>query len=156
MTTADLITNVLEEISKRFYGQSRVREFQRDLTALSRAIARYGYECHSRGWELEAVAIQEDLLALLRSMVPNQAKIEYLPIYLEGAVDRHIRLRAEELQAAAVAAESVVKRTMAGVRVGEAPAALSTTAALAALYRDLRFGRKRHAAAPVARQLGLI
>lgn len=151
-----LIETVLRAIQVQFYGRDRLREFMRDRPALIKAVARYGFECDHRGWAFEADAIQRDLLELLRSMLDKRAEIGYMPIYLEGAVDRHIRIRAEELREAALQADGLVKRTMAGVRVEAAAPQMNATTALATLYRDLRAGRKRkQAPTKVQDQLGL-
>ena len=63
MTVAELIDTVLRRIAADFYA-GRDQEFFRDQHALTRAIARYGVECQSRGWEFMPQVMQEDLLAL--------------------------------------------------------------------------------------------
>lgn len=100
MTVADLIFEVLTLIRNQFYAD-RVREFKRDERALMKAITRYGYECNRRHWQFQTQFIFKELSALLLKIRTRGAQIEYLPVYLEGAVDRHIRTRAEELSAEA-------------------------------------------------------
>jgi len=136
MTVADLIEDVLRALHRDFYAD-RPREFFRDQYALTRAIARYGVECHSRGWEFLADSIRDDLLLLLKQIRKNKADINYLPVYLEGAVDRHVRLRAEELSAAAKITRNISQKVVAGIK----PAAVREATAvetLAALYHAQR------------------
>lgn len=101
MTIPELISSVLNNLRNQFYGPDRVREYKRDERQLIKAIARYGHECNQRGWFFEADFILRDLLQLLLKIRTSGAEIGYLPVYLEGAVDRHIRSRAEELSAKA-------------------------------------------------------
>jgi hypothetical protein len=145
MTVPELITDLLRRIRSTDWYHGRDREFKRDERALLKAIARYGYACNERGWSFEPDQIFQDLVALLRQIVNQQADVKYFPIYLEGAVDKHIRVRAEELnarskQARAVArlASQVVVDTQV-VRV-VAPTAVET---LDALYRQLKQPRRR-------------
>jgi hypothetical protein len=153
MTIPSLIDRVLDNIKWSFYGDRR-REFLRDRQALLKAIARYGYDCEARGWDLDAELIASELLALLAQVRERRAEIEYLPVYLEGAVDRRIRIRAEELSAEAKRMDNQVKRTLAGVRVGEPPPR-SDTETLADVYRQLRTGRPKKRVKP-AQQLNLL
>ena len=136
MTVAVLIADVLGRIRQSFY-RDRTREFTRDHRSLMKAVARYGYECEKRGWEFEITAIRAELVGLLHSIISKRAEIQYLPVYLEGAVDRHIRTRAEELSAAATKIGSVTKLALQTVRVADVrePTPVET---LAMLYRDLR------------------
>lgn len=144
MTVPELIKDVLRRIRAldRYHG--RDREFMRDQHALQRAIARYGYACHERGWSLAPDAILADLVALLRQIVEQDADIKYFPIYLEYAVDRHVRTRAEELSAQAKSARSVPRlaaRAVAGIPVVQV-VERSAVEQLAMLYRDLKPRRK--------------
>jgi hypothetical protein len=101
MTVSELIDQVLQSIARDFYGETRIREFMRDRTPLMKAIARYGYTCTQRGWSFEVPHILKEVMEVLISMRDKQAEIKWLPKYLEGAIDRHIRQRAEELSAQA-------------------------------------------------------
>jgi len=141
MTIPDLIHTVLRDIRLRFYGD-RTMEYCRDKQALLKAIARYGYACDSRGWDLQPEYIARDIIALLKQIQTQGGPKGYLPVYLEGAVDRHVRLRAEEIQAEAAALDGRVTRTMAGVRVGHGPVE-NTTATLATIYRQLNARPRR-------------
>jgi hypothetical protein len=152
MTLECLMDTVLRSVRCQFYGD-RMREFLRDRHALSRAVARYGYECEQRGWEFDAEFIASEFRILLLQIRETTADIAYLPIYLEGAVDRRIRLRADEISAEAKRLSSQVRRTVAGVRVSSAPVP-SATSTLAALYQQIRTGRPKRTA-PAAKQLGL-
>lgn len=140
MTVPELISDLLRRIRSldRYHG--RDREFKRDERALMKAISRYGYACAERGWHFQPNEILGDLVALLRQIVNQNADIKYFPIYLEGCVDKHIRTRAEELNARAKAAKAtprLVEKTLADksvVRVVE-PTAVEL---LATVYRDLK------------------
>lgn len=145
MNVPELISDVLRRIQSTDWYHGRVREFARDRNALQRAIARYGYACNERGWQFEPEEIHRDLVGLLRDIVNKGADIRYFPIYLENAVDRHIRQRAEELNDRAKRAKrpaAVTARVVSGtevVRVIE-PTAVQL---LDTLYRDLRARRKK-------------
>ena len=146
MTVPDLINDMLRRIRSLDHYHGREREFMRDLTALQRAIARYGYACHERGWAFEPPAILADLVALLRKIVEQNLPIKYFPLYLEGAIDRHVRTRAEELNAQAKAARSVPRlaaKAVAGVPVVSVVVTPSATEMLAVMYRDLKARRHR-------------
>lgn len=153
MTVSELIQDMLRRIRSldRYHG--RDREFKRDERALMKAISRYGYACAERGWHFQPNEILGDLVALLRQIVNQNADIKYFPIYLEGCVDKHIRTRAEELNARAKAAKAtprLIEKAMSDksvVRVIE-PTAVEL---LDKVYRDLASRRKIKAAKPVAK-----
>jgi hypothetical protein len=111
MTVTQLIANVLDKIRRDFY-RDRAREYKRDERALMKTIARYGYECNQRGWYFEAQFIYQDLLKLLLAIRTAEADIQYLPVYLEGAIDRHLRQRAEEFSAQAKAIDGRCHRIL--------------------------------------------
>lgn len=144
MTVAELVAEVVNCVRNSFYSDRPPRDFKRDERAIMRAIARYGVECERRGWHFQADFIFHELLQLLKSIRTNGADIQYLPVYLEGAVDRHIRLRAEDLHAQAKAAKNVdvlARKTMAGVQVVQVVEKTSVET-LAALYSDLKKRQK--------------
>jgi len=117
---AVLIDTCLTYLRTHFYQDAPKRSYHRDEQALVKAIARYGHECHRRGWEFEPLEIQKDVIKVIRTMLDRADEIQYLPIYLEGAIDRHIRLRAEELSAKAKAKKTVpalVAKKLDGVQV---------------------------------------
>ena len=136
MTVPDLITLVLGAIRNQFYAD-RVREFKRDERALLKAVASYGYECQQRGWHFDAPAILRDLMSLLNELKLNSEAIGYLPVYLHGAVRRHIGQRAEELQSQARTIRPKVTRVVSGVSSVQAVIEPSSTEILSTLYRDL-------------------
>lgn len=154
MTVPDLISETLLRVRRAFYA-GRVREFKRDERALTRAIARYGYACAQRGWSFGVREIEAELAALLLRIREQRADIRYLPVYLEGAVDRHIRLRAEELSARAKRTAPHVNRVLAGVQTVTAVIEPSPVEVLALLYRDLR-ARRRKPAPRVPAQTSLL
>lgn len=141
MTIPDLIDLVLNAIRNQFYAD-RVRDFKRDERALTKAIARYGYECHQRGWEFDQKHILAALMKLLNEIKRSDADIDYLPLYLDGAVKRHIGQRAEELSAAAKSTPLNVARLVKGVKAVEAIREPSATEILATVYNDLRRRRR--------------
>lgn len=154
MTVDALIAKLLHQIRWVFYTHDE-RGYHRDERNLSQAIARYGYECHSRGWDLEPEFIHRDLAALLVQVQASFDRRKYLPIYLEAAVDRHIRLRAEELQAEARRVAPKVQKLFASVRSVECRR-ITDTEILATVYRDLRRQTKRRRKNPRSKQLSLI
>lgn len=94
---ADLIQTLLGAIRGQFYAD-RTREFMRDSHALRQAIARYGAECSMRGWQFNPQFVLKDILELLNAVKRQGTEsVQYLPKYLEGAIDRHVKLRAEKL-----------------------------------------------------------
>lgn len=101
MTVPEIIANVLDKIRRDFYGDARIREFMRDQRQLMKAIATYGYECNERGWNFEPDFIYQELMKLLLEIRTAEADVQYLPVYLAGAIRRHIGQRAEELSAKA-------------------------------------------------------
>jgi hypothetical protein len=153
MTVPELIADVLRRIQSTDWYHGRVREFARDQRALTKAIARYGYACNERGWHFQPNEILADLVGLLRDIVNKGADIQYFPLYLESAVDKHIRQRAEELNERAKRAkrpDALTTKIIQGtevVRVVEK----SAVEVLDTLYRDLKAQRKakvKRAAAP--------
>jgi hypothetical protein len=137
MTIPELIERVLGAIRSQFYAD-RPREFLRDERALTKALCRYGHECHQRGWDFAAEDIRADLMKLLNEIKRTGAKIGYLPVYLEGAVTRHIGQRAEELSALAKSRSAVLptaKRLVNSMNVVTAVVEATNTHMLAAFYQ---------------------
>jgi len=151
MTVAELIEDVLRRIQSTDWYHGRIREFARDRRALTKAIARYGYACAERGWHFQPEVILKDLLSVLRDIVEKRAAVDYFPIYLEGAIDKHIRQRAEELSELAKQSKSVeanARRIMAGQNMVQMVQPTSVEV-LDKLYRDLK-RRKVKRQPPVA------
>ncbi len=149
MSVDQLITEVLTNLRNHFYADKRPRDFLRDRTALMRAIARYGYECEKRNWQFDAAYIFRDLMALLlqirtadQSHHP-QSSILYLPVYLEGAIDRHIRQRAEELSAHAKTIAPKIAKLTTNLKTVEAIREKTDTEILGALFKTLRKPRRQ-------------
>lgn len=157
MSVDSLIDLVLERIYRDHYaGKARQREWPASQQALTKAIARYGYECRGRGWEFEPDAIWAELMRILDTMVKNSLRIEtWFPVYLESAIDRHIRLRAEELSAEAKredrrgmdkagsrTAAKLAGLVVADLRIGEIRQP-TTVEVLDKLYRDLSTRRRK-------------
>jgi len=120
MTVPELIANVLENVLRHFYtdlqtGTVRIHEYKRDERQLIKAIATYGHECNQRGWQFQADFIYRDLTQLLLKIRTSGAKIEYLPVYLAGAIRRHIGTRAEELNAQAKAMDNRVAQVLSTI-----------------------------------------
>ncbi len=151
MTVADLIINVLGAIRGQWYAD-RVGEFHRDKQALTKAIARYGHECASRGWDFEPRFVQRELLDVLNEIKRTGAEIKYLPAYLEGAVDKHVRQRADELSAAAKTVGPRAAKILRGAERVAAVVEQKPVEALALLYQDLRRRQRQARAARGARR----
>jgi hypothetical protein len=156
MTVAALIEIILRHIRQDFYGDHD-REFFRDRLALTKAIARYGFECNSRHWEFSTEAIRADLLKLLNTMRDKKCDIAYLPTYLEGAVDRHIRFRADELNDLGKDGRNIISKTMDGIKPADVREA-TPVETLGALYKDLKQRRRKRKTAklPTAKQEELL
>jgi hypothetical protein len=141
MTVDALIEIVLRQIRDDFYGQ-RDREYFRDQRALTKAIARYGFECNFRHWEFSTEDIRKELVKLLNSMRDKASDIAYLPTYLEGAIDRHIRFRADELNERGKDGRNIIGKTMGAIK--PAPIREATPVEiLGTLYKDLKQRRRR-------------
>lgn len=131
------------------------REFQRDLPRLRMAILRYGKECSDRGWEFDLNHFEKALVGLLNNALPRAEHIEYLPLYLENAVRRHVDQRADALNEKAkkeMGVDHLTGRVLAKVQrvVGElvgAPRPMSATELAAELYSKLRSDAKAAAMA---------
>jgi len=151
MTIPELMTRVLDAIRNQFYAD-RPREFLRDERALSKAVARYGYECHRRGWEFSAEDIRRDLMDLLNQIKRLNADIGYLPVYLEGAVARHIGQRAEELSVKAKYARPQVDKIVTGLQSVKVVIQATNVEMLSAFYlHQKQVQRQRRAARKPAR-----
>jgi hypothetical protein len=136
MTVDQLIAEVLNNLRNHFYAE-RVREFKRDERQLMKAIARYGYECERRGWHLQAEFICSDLITVLRKIRTGKAVIEFLPVYLEGTVDKHIGQRAEELSMQAKQTAQRAPELVKGLKSVTAIIEPTTVEVLGKLYVDL-------------------
>ena len=155
MTVEDCITTLMDRIRGDRYA-GRDREFLRDSRFLQQAIARYGAECDRRGWEFEAAKIWAEINKVLDTMRDRAVRV-WFPRYLEAAIDRSVRLRAEELsrEAKEVAPKvtRVVSRTQ-GVVVVEK----TDVEVFAILYRALARQKPKHAGGrkPAEPQLNLM
>jgi len=135
--------------------QGRVR-FAKDQNSLVKAIMRFGYVCHQRGWDFDAAEIVTPIMNVIRSVKDREKEIRiYLPIYLERAIDMHVRMKAEEYNACAKSKKivvSVVTRAIHGTTKVEAIREPSHTELCAAAYGDrkhvIRQNLKRAKAAP--------
>lgn len=151
MRVEELIAQVLAVLRNQHY-QDRIREFKRDETALTRAIALYGHECHRRGWEFDAGFICRQIVEILRKVKVADVSVQYWPVYLTEAIKRHLGERAEELSAQAKSIRRKTQVVMDGVQA-VVVMERTDTEVLAALYRDLRRA-KRVARPPVAAKQG--
>jgi hypothetical protein len=144
VTVSELIGSVLWRIRCEFYGDDRAREFKRDERALTKAVARWGYECDRRGWDFEPERIHNDVVELLKRIRRSGADIKYLPCYLDGAVRRTIGMRADEMSREQKRLERQVNRAVAGVPVAQVVVEKKACEVLAMVYRNLAArGRKR-------------
>jgi hypothetical protein len=151
VTIPDLIDSVIGVIGRQFYTDCSIREFMRDRRHLMKAISRYGHECCRRGWDFDAPFIEKELLKILNEIKRTSPDIRWFPNYLEGAVDRSIRQRAEELSARAKTIQPKIAKIIEGAR----PVAViekTDTEVLSAVYRDLKRKTKRRGAAPAKQE----
>lgn len=150
MTVPELIHNVLGAVRNQFYCDLPERDFARDLRYLEAAVATYAYECQQRGWLFQADFLQKELLGLLHSFKRSGVEVQWMPLYLQNAIRRHIGQRAEELQAAARSVPKAATRIVNGVK----PMVVlekSDTEVLATLYNDVRRMRRQSLAARKAK-----
>lgn len=141
-----LIANVLDKIKRDFYKDRPDREFNRDRLALMKAVATYGYECNERGWSFETDFIYHDLLELLKKIRIAEADIQYLPVYLAGAVRRRIGQRAEELSARtgnAKAIDAKVAALVKGIKTVEAVREPTAVEVLAEVYIGIKKNQRQ-------------
>lgn len=146
MTIPDLLTLVLGSIRQKFYAE-RSREFKRDERALLKAVTKWGYECHQRAWDFQPEFILAELMKVLIDMQRREAEIQYLPVYLSGAVSRSVGQRAEELAAQGRKLRPKIQRVVNGVEK-VVIVEKTNTETLAALYLDLK---RQHKAARAQR-----
>lgn len=137
MTVPVLITTVMGAIRTKFYADRPAREFRRDERALTQAVAKWGYACHHRGWDFTPEFILAELMRVLIDIQRRDGEIQYLPVYLSGAVTRSIGQRAEELHAAGRKLAPKIQRLVDGAEV-VVVREKGNTETLAALYRDLQ------------------
>lgn len=159
MTVAELVNQVLDLIANQFECyQLRVRDFMRDRPALMKAIARAGYKCEQNGWQMDAQEIKTVLLTVLNDIKLRQDRINNLPIYLDGAIGRHLGQKAEEYSARQKARHSVraapviVRDSLDGVTLVSAIREKTATETLSELYVQLKRCRRKKAPAPAKQQ----
>lgn len=143
---AELVVDVLGALRSQFYCDLPARDYVRDERFLTAALATYGHECRQRGWLFDAGFLKGELLGLLQTFKRHGVEPKWMPVYLQGAIRRHIGTRAEELQAAARNVPKNVTRIVAGVQ----PVVVvekSATELLALLYADVRKMKRTRAGA---------
>lgn len=136
-TVEDLIEVVMARVKVRFYHGRPAREWARDRNALMKAVMRYGYECDRRGWHFNAEALTVRLLNLLND-IERPAGEGWFPIYLEQAVDQHVRERAEEIQAAAEKTEAKLAAVLGRLPAPTSQRPPSATQLAAAVFTELK------------------
>jgi hypothetical protein len=140
-TVDDLLEVVMERVKVRFYHGRPAREWATDRNALLKAVSRYGFECLRREWHFEAEVLAVRLLDLLNK-IERPTTPGWFPIYLETAVDQHVRERAEEIQEAARQAAKVAGRIVAGLQVAEGPRPPSAVDVMGAVFVELKRRQK--------------
>ena len=144
LTVPALIDLVLESCAafERYQGPAGKRAFLRDQNQLIKAIARFGYVCHQRGWEFSADEIVDPILKVVSSLRGREDEIKmWFPRYLECAIDRHVRLKAENYNALAKSKRAVPRLVAKAIEGTTAVVAIrepSHTELLAAAYGDKR------------------
>jgi hypothetical protein len=136
-TVEDLIEVIMARVKVRFYHNRPAREWATDRNALLKAVMRYGYECTGRGWRFEADVLAVRLLDLLNK-IERPTTPGWFPIYLETAVDQHVRERAEEIQEAAAQTEVILAKVRAGLPVTTAARPPVASEMAAAVFLELK------------------
>jgi len=143
-TMEDLIELVMDRVRLRFYHDKPAREWARDRNALMKAVMRYGHECHRRGWRFDVESLAVRLLELL-NRIERPTGAGWFPIYLEQAVDQHVREHAEEIQAAARAIESKLAAVLGRLPAASAVRPPDAAEMAGAVFTELK-RRQREAA----------
>lgn len=137
MTIPEIIDRLLDKLRRDFY-KDRYREFKRDERSLVRALVTYGHECNKRAWNFEADFVYQELMKLLVQIRTSEADIQYLPIYLEGAVRRHIGQRADELNAKAKAIAPKIGAIINNLKPVEAIREPSAVEVFSQMFRGIK------------------
>lgn len=147
MTVAELITNLLSAIESKFY-RSRPHEFMRDLRDLKGAIGQWGIACDARGWEFEPGFVFKEIMEILLDIQRRDLEVDWMPVYLRGAIRRRIGQRAEELNAESKRIGTRIAKALAPVKIGEvrAPTTNEVLIALAADMKRLKRDRRQQRA----------
>jgi hypothetical protein len=152
MTVAELINQTLEMIWNQFETYHRnPHDFARDKNALMKAIARVGYACEQNGWQMDVEECRGVIMTVLNDIKLRQDRINYLPVYLHGAIGRHLGQKAEEYSAKQKArgsrsADNLVRRVrekLDGVEVVTVVKEKSATETLSELYIALKKTRRK-------------
>ena len=152
LAVADLIKLVLGAVRRDHYPD-RPNEYFRDERAITKAVASYGYHCADRGWHFEPREILREIMSVLVSMRGKRETIEYLPIYLAGAIKKHIGMKSEEFALRARDLKPKIQKIVNGTQI-TVVVEKSGAEVLAALYRDLRKPRaKKSAPKPIPEEL---
>lgn len=148
MTPPDLYRVLLKKISEKFYSHRADRNWFRDQGALIKAIGRYAQVCVDRGWEPDLDEVFQDIMRLLNQLEQQEREGNgsrtWFPTYLQGCIDRRVRLQAEQLNRRKEQGARHVSKIIAGVQpvaeIRRTP--IEETAALAASIK-LKGGRKK-------------
>jgi hypothetical protein len=110
---------------------------------------------------MDVQEIKTVLLTVLNDIKLRQDRINYLPIYLDGAIGRHLGQKAEEYSEAQKARglargakrlANVVGRTVDGVQIVQAVVEKTATETLSDLYIALKKSRRKKSPAPAKQQ----
>lgn len=149
MTIPELVAEVLAMLRDQLYGDRTVSEYFRDEKHLKKAIARYGYACAQRGWEFDVPFIRQQLIEVVL-VVKRQQVSGWLPVYLEQAIDQHVREHAEELNAKAKAIRTISEKNLGKLQVAPAVAPAPTPIELLSmLHQDIKRAQKVRQASKV-------
>jgi hypothetical protein len=151
VTVPELIVEVLAALRNQLYSDRTVGEYFRDERALKGAISRYGYVCEQRGWHFDVPFLLREIMGVVM-VVKRQQISGYLPVYLQQAIDTHVREHAEELNAQAKAIRTLAEKNARQMRVApDRPPMPSAVELLALLHRDIKQASKAHRPKPKAK-----
>jgi hypothetical protein len=150
VTIPELVTLVLGAIRTKFYAEKPARDFPRDERALTKAILTWGYACDQRGWDFTPDFILKELMAVLIEIQKRDGEIQYLPVYLAGAVKRSVGQRAEQLSAQGRKLSRKVTRvtTDAGKLQVQAVVEMGNTETMGRMFLELKKASKAARAKP--------
>ena len=142
LTVEHLIDTALRacQTFQRYQGDHGKIRFLRERNSLLKAIARFGHICHQRGWDFTAEEILPTIMQVIISVRGREDEIRaWLPRYLECAIDKHVRLKADDYAAKAKARKTIpalTTKVIAGTQRVEAIREPTHMEILAMAYGD--------------------
>jgi hypothetical protein len=147
-----VIARILNQIRLLHYKDDPV--FWKHRMHLVKAITRFGFECSKRGWDLDEATVCNTIINVVAKA--KHSEIDFLPAYLQSAIDRLVGQKAEELRDAAIrnSTRRSVRKVMNGVDKVDAVREPTLMEQFAAVHSGLTKRLKREPAQ--AKQMKLL